>query len=156
MPKGQNPKSGHVLFKPVNQLRLIIKSAIFYLKLNNAFYADITVNMGQLSPPLLAPRHNSINDKEHDDTINELSHEKYYLDCLTEEIEENHLNQYRVGCNETALISKLPAVETENVTIAPCEGKSPPGILSDKFCKKLAHPYLFPTGKFGYQVQGSN
>ena len=26
-------------------------------------------------------------------------------------------------------------------------------MLTDKYCEELAHPYLFPAGKFGYQVQ---
>jgi hypothetical protein len=30
------------------------------------------------------------------------------------------------------------------------EGVQPLNVLEDEFCEELAHPYLFPTGKFGY------
>ena len=60
------------------------------------------------------------------------------------------------GANETALISVVPSeIDNENVTIAPCEGKKPMSLLTDSNCEELAHPYLFPTGKFGYKVQRS-
>ena len=44
-------------------------------------------------------------------------------------------------------------LKDECINIAPCEGKQPKSVLSDEFCEELAHPYLFPTGKFGYQVK---
>ena len=51
------------------------------------------------------------------------------------EEQENPLDECRVGANETALISVVPSqIDNENVTIAPCEGKT-----------LLAHPYLYPT-----------
>ena len=37
--------------------------------------------------------------------------------------------------------------------MAPDEGKKPRSMLTDKYCEELAHPYLFPAGKFGYKVQ---
>ena len=40
----------------------------------------------------------------------------------------------------------------ENVIIAPGEGKFPISLLNDQYCKELAHPHLFPTGKFGYKA----
>ena len=41
--------------------------------------------------------------------------------------------------------------ENECLNIAPAEGKNPKSILSDQHCEELAHPYLFPTGKYGYK-----
>ena len=35
----------------------------------------------------------------------------------------------------------------------PGEGRQPKSILNDKFCEELSFPHLFPTGKYGYQVQ---
>ena len=42
--------------------------------------------------------------------------------------------------------------ENKSLSIAPCEGKKPISILNDKYCEELAHPYLLPTGQFGYNV----
>ena len=39
------------------------------------------------------------------------------------------------------------------MTIAPAEGIKPVSILTDQNCEELAHPHLFPNGKFGYKVQ---
>ena len=41
--------------------------------------------------------------------------------------------------------------ENECLNIAPGEGNKPKSILSDQHCEELAHPYLFPTGKYGYK-----
>ena len=37
--------------------------------------------------------------------------------------------------------------------MAPGEGVIPISILTDTHCEELAHPHLFPTGKFGYKFQ---
>ena len=37
--------------------------------------------------------------------------------------------------------------------MAPSEGVIPISILTDTHCEELAHPHLFPTGKFGYRFQ---
>ena len=29
----------------------------------------------------------------------------------------------------------------------------PESLTNDKFCEKLSHPHLFPTGKFGFQTK---
>ena len=67
------------------------------------------------------------------------------------ESEENPLDVYRIAANETALINNSHFGD-EFATIAP-EGNMPLSILDDRHCEELAHPHLFPTGKFGYQVQ---
>ena len=73
------------------------------------------------------------------------------------EEQENPLDKCRVGANETALISVVPSqIDNENVTIAPCEGKTLMSSLNDNSCEELAHPYLYPTGKFGYKVHKFN
>ena len=50
-------------------------------------------------------------------------------------------------------MSTVPCeLNEENITVAPGEGLRPISILTDKYCEELAHPYLFPTGNFGYKV----
>ena len=41
-------------------------------------------------------------------------------------------------------------VNDSNITIAPGENKEPLPVICDENCEMLAHPNLFPTGKFGY------
>ena len=73
-----------------------------------------------------------------------------------QEDSENPLDETRLGANETALISTIPTqFENETMTIAPGEGKKPMSILTDKRCEELSHPWLFPTGKFGYRTERS-
>ena len=40
------------------------------------------------------------------------------------------------------------------VLVAPGKGNKPLFVLTDKFCKELANPYLFPVRKFVYNVEG--
>ena len=40
---------------------------------------------------------------------------------------------------------------SEEISIAPGEGKQPTSMLSDDYCEELAFPYLFPARKFGYK-----
>ena len=51
------------------------------------------------------------------------------------------------------LIPTIPCeINEENITVSPGEGIKPISILTDKHCEELAHPYLFPAGKFGYNI----
>ena len=116
-----------------------VKEVLRYLKQNNHFYQDIVIDEAQISSELLCLQ------DENNDTPTE-------VDELEEQ--ENPLDECRVGANETALISVVPSeIDNENVAIAPCQGKKPISLLTDSNCEELAHPYLFPTGKFGYKVQ---
>ena len=49
------------------------------------------------------------------------------------------------------MISNSPT--SEELNIAPGEGKQQKSILSDNFCEELAFPYLFPNGKFGLKLK---
>ena len=64
---------------------------------------------------------------------------------------DNPLDNFRLGATETMLVSNLPPIE--DLVIAPGEDVQPMSILMDEKCEELAHPHLFPTGKFGYKVQ---
>ena len=129
---------GHVYFEAVSPDT--VRSALQYLKLNNPLYSDIEIDIGQIPENLLSLA----------DPIEipiEIEHDN--VDTLEEE--HNPLDNFRAGTRETILISNIPQVE--DLTIAPGENKQPVSILMDEYCEKLAHPFLFPTGKFGYKVQ---
>ena len=63
--------------------------------------------------------------------------------------------------HETTLISNMP--QSEELTIAPGEGKQPMSILNYQYCEELTHPHFFPTtfpttffpttGNFGYKIE---
>ena len=72
-----------------------------------------------------------------------------------EEIYEDPLSKFRAPSVETTIISEVPSnceLEQE-ITVAPGEGKQPILVLNDKFCEELAHPHLFPSGGYGYQIE---
>ena len=70
--------------------------------------------------------------------------------------QSNPLDQFRTTANEIVLISNFGESDEREehiLNVAPGEGQTPLSILTDKFCEELAHPHLFPTGKFGYKVE---
>ena len=73
---------------------------------------------------------------------------------LEEEESDSLLDQNRSAANETVLISEnQSAAGREELTIVPGENKKVVLFLSDQYCEELAHPHMFPTGKFGYKVK---
>ena len=55
--------------------------------------------------------------------------------------------------NDTTLISKGPStIDKENVIIVPGQNKTPLSVLNDDIFEQLVLSYLFPKGKFGYDV----
>ena len=128
---------GHVYFESVPQD--VVKEGLHYLKQNNNLYQDIIIEEAQISGEFLCLQY------DQSSTCTE-------IDELKEQ--GNPIDDCRVGANETALISVVPSeIDSENVTISPFEGKKPMSLLTGSNCEELAHPYLFPTGKFGYKVQ---
>ena len=70
---------------------------------------------------------------------------------------ENPLNllaEFRFSSNKKTMIAENLSVNEieEVITVTPGEEKTPLKIVGDRFYEELAHTYLFPTGKFGYQV----
>ena len=67
---------------------------------------------------------------------------------------EDPLSLYRSTVSETVMISETPniLIDDESAIVAPGEGKTPVSLTDDEYCEELAHPHLFPTGKFGYNV----
>ena len=72
-----------------------------------------------------------------------------------EEIYKDPLFKFRSPSVETTIISEVPSnceLEQE-IIIAPGEGKQPVSVLNEKFCEENAHPHLFPSGRYGYQIE---
>ena len=151
--------NGHVYFESVS--RQFINDLLHYLKINNQLYRDISLNIENIPRNLL-----SIDDtgdaNEHSDIIYEtlISSIDNPIPIQIEdeqelELSENPLDEYRTASNETLLITNIPQPVSNDIciNITPGEGKQPKPVLSDEFSEELAHPYLFPTGKFGYKVK---
>ena len=126
---------GHVYFESVRPE--LIHQVLTYLKENNALYSDISINLGNIPNNLL-----SLSDDESDQ-------ESENIDTL-EEV-QNPQNLYRFNFQETLFITNV--LSSEEVNIAPAEGKQPTSMLNDEFCEELAFRYLFPRGKFGYKIE---
>ena len=71
------------------------------------------------------------------------------------EEESNRLDDYRIPSSETAYVADVQYDLRDDAGLAIVSGeiKMPLPIISDENCELLAHPYLFPTGKFGYTYQ---
>ena len=134
---------GHVLFESVRPD--VVQAALSYLKQNNPLYNNVIININNIQINLLSLNEIPIlREEEVDDLTNQADN--------LEEV-ENPLDQYRISANDSTLIPTIPCeINEENITVAPGEGLKPISILTDKHCEELAHPYLFPTGKFGYKV----
>ena len=70
------------------------------------------------------------------------------IDSLGEH--QNPLYKFQCNSQESLLISN--ATTSEEICIAPGEGKNP--LVADDNCKLLASPYLFPKREFGCDIQG--
>ena len=129
---------GHVYFEAV--LPDLVNLALTYLKDNNHLYSDIVIDVSQIPSSLLSLTE-PVDNSDHD------------VDDIGSQIDEreNPLDAHRLGAHETTLISNMP--QSEELTIAPGEGKQPMSILNDQYCEELAHPHLFPTGNFGYKIE---
>ena len=142
-----------------------ILDALNWLKLNNPLYNNITVDINNISANLQNLGDENASGTNFDKNENS-STNTCKQDILTnnEDTEERDdpLNEYRQATNETCLQSVLPdyPVATQNnkgcslgnevFNIAPGENRHPVSIMTDKKCKELAFPALFPKGQFGY------
>ena len=126
---------GHAYFELVRPE--LIYQALTYLKENNTLYSDININLGNMPNNLL-----SLSDDDSDQESENID---------TQEEVENPLNLHRFNFQETLFIPNV--LSSEEVNIAPGEGKQPTSVLNDECCEELAFPYLFPRGKFGYKVE---
>ena len=71
------------------------------------------------------------------------------------EEESNPLDDYLIPSSGTAYVADVQydLRDDAGLGIAPGENKMPLPIISDENCELLAHPYIFPAGKFGYTYQ---
>ena len=120
----------------------MLKTLTATLKQNNPLY-NVEININNIPIDLLSLEEIPILREEKLDLTNQADN--------LEEV-ENPLDQYRISANEGALIPTIPCEINENITVAPGEGLKPISILTDKHCEELSYPYLFPTGKFGYNI----
>ena len=133
---------GHVYFEPVR--RDHVQRALEFLKANNPLYGDVVIAIEQIPQDLITLQ--NLSDNSFQD-------QNIHIDEENLEEDENPLDDLRVGSNESMLVSNIPyAIDEENITIAPGEGKKPLSMLSDKNCEELAFPYLLPKGRFGFNV----
>ena len=88
--------------------------------------ADALINLGEND------EENNVQDIDTDDSLEEIENPQY-----------NNMT----AANETMLLDN-----NNVVNIAHGEGAVPLSLLMDDHCEELAHPHLFPTGKFGYKV----
>lgn len=137
--------SGHVYFEPVRPQ--ILNDVLNYLQLNNVLYRNTVINMDRLPLELIHFDENA----QQITVTNEVSEST--VECPEEE-DENPLGQFRIAADETVMTSKIPhALDDDTLVVAPGEGRSPLSIINDEKCEELAHPHLFPTGNFGYNVE---
>ena len=126
----------------------LINEILQYLKQVNPLYENIEIDTERIPPNFL----NSVgSDESNDDNDMEIDFETSANNKDNEE-ENNPLDSYRVAASETAYVPELPFsfADEQNVTIAPGEDRQPLAIICDEKCEMLAHPHLFPKGKFGY------
>ncbi|XP_066915086.1 uncharacterized protein [Clytia hemisphaerica] len=156
---------GHVIFESIRPD--FIQHILSYLKVNNPLYQDIEIDVSNISNDETMIQNNTdvdeetnSNGKDHcDENIsdNELEGTQNNT-SVTEELETtvNPLDVHRSSANETTLMPHTPTnaeVDNEILTLAPGQGKKPVSILNDENCEMLAHPHLFPKGRFGYRVE---
>ena len=144
---------GHVYFESVRPQ--FVYDFLCYLKTYNHLYSDVIINTGNISNNLLALGSDNDDGFEVLNSIDSIDTQIPIIleDCESElELGENPLDQFRTSANETCLISNIPCEDNECINIAPGEGKKTVSVFSDQYCEELAHPYLFPTGKYGFKV----
>ena len=140
----------NVYFEPVRPQ--FIRDILIYLKNNNPLYSDIEINVDSI------PRFwiNAINNEDEGNNLTECNGDEENIEQVknneNDEEDENPLDSYRIPASETVFVPELAhqLVDDSNITIAPGENKEPLPIICDENCEMLAHPNLFPTGKFGY------
>ena len=164
---------GRVSFEPVRPV--FVLSLLSYLKENNPLYRDVVIETENIPLNLVTEAEESQNetvDFEMESEPPYLSQfliefqnskipiviENNTLDDKVDELEttENPLNAFSCCANETTLMSNMPEnaeIDNEVLILAPGEGKQPVSVIIDQFCEELAHPHLFPKGKFGYKVE---
>ena len=169
----------HVLFEAVRPT--VVHGVLDFLKKNNPLYYDNDINLDNIPRKWV----NTIESNEDEnisefntpnDSIINIDHITFIDDNQPSKIrdlniddeisgekdnieeEYNLVDDYPMPCSETAYVEGVQYAlrDDPGIAIAPGEDKTPLPIVSDKNSEVLAHPYLFPTGKFGYTFQRDN
>ena len=119
----------HVYFAVVSPE--IIYQSLMHLKQRNSLYHHIDIALDNIPKNVLLLTDNT-NDQESESST-----------FLKEG--DNPLDLHKFNSQETMLIPNV--FETEEIHIAPGEGKQPKSILNDEFCEELVFPYLFPNAQ---------
>ena len=144
----------------------------------NSFLEENIVNyiVRNITQPIDIVIENQVIEEEHGQYNTSFSNNasgEGYHDCMTQcsrktqdenaeaveesalEKGENPLATFHSPLLETAVTTETPTISelVESFVIAPGEGKKPVSILNDVYCEEMAHPRLFPTGRFGYKVK---
>ena len=116
----------------------VLLEFLSFLKEANPLYSDIQLVHDNI-PAEFSNLGASVDDCDSEDEIcfHIESEEKKSIDPLIE---------HRLANSETALIN-----QSNEIAISPCEGITPLPLWNDENVEELAHPFLFPTGKFGFK-----
>ena len=156
---------GYVYFQAVGPD--VIVNVLTWLRVNNPFYSDITVNTENINRNLSELELPTISQK--DSEVSPGGNICFELKATEEENDEeteDPLDEFRAPTTETCLQSFLPdyppnlqhkdtlkSAGNEIFNIAPGENKHPVSFITDKHCEELAFPVLFPKGRFGYAIE---
>ena len=127
-------------------------------------YKDIDINLNNTLRDWTIFQHDIEEDKEDKDEIDFVCENSVVpiknLSCeksvaSDDEEDDNPLDKYRLPCSKTKFVPNIPhqIIDESNIIIAPGEDRQPISIICDPFCEELAHPNLFPTGRFGYKAE---
>ena len=154
---------GHVYFQAVRPQFVI--SALNWLVANNPLYRNIEIQCDNISSDLTNLNCPDTDQENIDEALQLQSNVNRELCNEDVKEQDDPLNEHRSAASETCLQSILPnyPVNLDNTNcnstgrevfnIAPCEGKHPVSLMTDKLCEELSFPVLFPKGRFGYSSE---
>ena len=118
---------GHVYFEPVRPQ--LISDLLHYLKRNNQFYSNVTIDLNHVSNELLQFETDTYISNNNNVIEIYKSSDNEQLDETEED--ENPLDVHRTASNETIMMLKFPidTDEEHTLSVAPGEGRNPLSIL---------------------------
>ena len=146
----------HLIFEAVRPA--LVVQILEFLKLHNHLYLDIEINYNNISVNMLGCHNGSLEESEIYLQLLRSLNEPIEVEVelsTNKEIHDDPLSKFRAPSIETTIISEAPSnceLEQE-ITITPGEGKQPILVLNAKLCEELVHLHLFPSGRYGYQIE---
>ena len=150
---------GHVYFQAVRPD--VVVNALSWLRVNNPFYSDITVNTENINRNLSELELQTISQKGSEVSPgSNICFEHKATEEENDEETEDPLDEFRAPTTETCLQSIFPdyppymqhngtfkSAGNEILNIAPGENKHPVSFMTDKHYEELAFPVLIPKGQ---------